>query len=387
MLLNGDIQSTLASLKFSFITVAWSHPPHDYIWHVCGNPIMVVDVAKHLGILLSTSHSTVQRTTNFITSSRSAYYALSAVGARHTGINPCTSLLLYKAVSLSRLTFGLDVWSPTASEVLMMERSQLKILRTILGLPNHVPTDGIHMLLGTIPIKYIAIQKQLTFVRNTIALPEYAIARRILLYRCGSPDPPPSSIVRSFSSSLENLCLPSILELANDLPSKLAWKALIKSLIHEQFRDVVASNQGSTLSLIMQLPLPRLYGESSQVLRSFRSNLSLARLSNLRVRLLLHATTLSAHTSRFRDQEGRDRSPLCRLCPLDQPEDPLHLITSCPTLLKIRVMWLPKIYGNSVPPPLTIFNHVMGIEWFDHQELLLRFLADLYAYRSIISQL
>ena len=51
----------------------------------------------------------------------------------------------------------------------MLERSQLRVLRTILGLPARASAAGIHLMLGTIPIKYIS---QITFVRSTMGLPE-----------------------------------------------------------------------------------------------------------------------------------------------------------------------------------------------------------------------
>ena len=177
-------------------------------WQVCGHTIPIVDSAKHLGILISSSPSTIGQTTNAITSSRSAFYAPSAVSARQTGINPCTSILLYKALLLSILTFGLDVWSPSLTELRMMDRSQAKILRTILGLPSHVPIAGMHLIAGTLPIHLVAMNKQLIFVRNTLALSEDATPRRLLLLCVHSSFCPPSSIVHSFISSLDTL--PSI---------------------------------------------------------------------------------------------------------------------------------------------------------------------------------
>ena len=144
-----------------------THLSQHFQWFICGQPIPVVTSAKHLGILLSPSSSTIERTTNVISSSRSAYYALSTVGAWHSGLNLSTSLQFYKFLCLPILTFGLEVWSPTSTELLMMEQSQLKILHTILGLPIRAPLAGIHLLLGTIPIKYIALYKQLSFIRST----------------------------------------------------------------------------------------------------------------------------------------------------------------------------------------------------------------------------
>lgn len=262
----------------------------------------------------------------------------------------------------------------------MMERSHLKILRTILGVPSHAPSAGIHLLLGTIPIRLMAAYKQLQFVRGILALPESATPRRILVFRAND-NPPQSSITATYSSLLEFFCLPSIQHLAHDLPSKNGWKALIKSMIHEQFRDECINNAGPSLNYILQLPFPRFYGQPAQLLRCVQGELSLARLSNVRIRLLLHTSSLCADTSKFRDQPGRDRSPTCKLCQLDQPEDAFHCITTCPALQPVRLMWLPKIY-SSTPPPQVLFDHALGIVQSFHQDLLLRFLADLYSLRA-----
>ena len=61
-----------------------------YECSIFNSSIPTLSSARHLGLLLSTSSSTINRTTRSITSSRSAYYALSALGARHTGVNLCT---------------------------------------------------------------------------------------------------------------------------------------------------------------------------------------------------------------------------------------------------------------------------------------------------------
>ncbi len=165
-----------------------------FSWSVCSKSIPIVESATQLGILISSSSSTIERTTGRIASSRSAFYALSAVGTRHTGINPLTSLLLYKSICLPILSFGLEVWHPTATEVNMLERSQLRVLRTILGLPVRASAAGIHLLLGTIPIKYISQIKLLTFVRSTMGLPESAVARRLLALRVNQSSSPSGSI-------------------------------------------------------------------------------------------------------------------------------------------------------------------------------------------------
>ena len=69
-------------------------------------------------------------------------------------------------------------------------------------------------------------------------------------------------------------------------------------------------------------------------------DLKLSRLSNLRIRLLLHATSLASHTCSFHPIGGLPRSPVCLLCSLGVCEDILHFLSKCPRLHSIRDPWL-----------------------------------------------
>ena len=145
----------------------------------------------------------------------------------------------------------------------------------------------------------------------------------------------------------------------------------------------LALGSPSTILQILQLPQSA-SGRPANIIARCRNDLTLSRLSGLRIRLLLHATTLRYHTSRFRPSSDDDRSPICPLCSMDVPEDPLHFVAVCPALLPIRQIWIPKIYGSTPPTPPTICDHVLGIQWHCSQNHILRYLADLYKFRAIV---
>ena len=123
-----------------------------------------VDVFRHLGITISVSRSVLPHTTRSISSARSAFYALHAVGPRYGCLHPLTSLKLYFAYSCNILRFDLDVLSPTKSELLTLERCQLSILKSILGLPSRANSLSIHHLLGTIPLSLLVTKAHLLFL-------------------------------------------------------------------------------------------------------------------------------------------------------------------------------------------------------------------------------
>ena len=69
------------------------------------------------------------------------------------------------------------------------------------------------------------------------------------------------------------------------------------------------------------------------------------------------------------------------LCSTDSPEDLCHFVFQCPALQLVLDKWFSTIY--SFPPtPALVINHVIGVEWFEDQEPILRFVADLYNYRA-----
>ena len=105
----------------------------------------------------------------------------------------------------------------------------------------------------------------------------------------------------------------------------------------------------STLVHINQLP-PTIYGRPVLLMQRFRHDLTLARLSILRVRFLLHVTALNSHTSCFHASPRRDRSPECRLCDLSVPEDIFH---SSLNALRL-IMYVPCGFQKYIPHPQTL---------------------------------
>ena len=117
-------------------------------WYIGNDTISESDTVKHLGILLAVSGSSLSHTLQSISSARSAFYAFQSVSRRFGSLHhPLTYLRLFRAYSLCILKFGCDVLFPTRSELLMLDRSQLAILKSIVGLPSRTSSIAIHTLL------------------------------------------------------------------------------------------------------------------------------------------------------------------------------------------------------------------------------------------------
>ncbi len=123
-------------------------------WKIGDAVIGERDQAKHLGILWSVSGSTIGHVSVMTTSARSAFYAIQSVGPRFG------------------LSYGLEVLSPTKTELLMLERCQLAILKSILGLPSRVSSLAVDIILGTLPMWFIAAQSKLSLLVRILCLSE-----------------------------------------------------------------------------------------------------------------------------------------------------------------------------------------------------------------------
>ena len=165
-------------------------------------------------------------TNRCISSSRSAFFALQSIRPRFGCLHPCTSLMLYKSIPLACL----DILSPTKTEEVMLERAQLAIFKIILGLPARAPSIAIHYLLGTLPIHLLIYQKHLSFLHNLLSMPDKTVPKSVFLIRYASS--PSKGFCSRIKEILEDLQLPSVPELVDDLPSRGAWRAYIKGLIY-----------------------------------------------------------------------------------------------------------------------------------------------------------
>ena len=144
-------------------------------FYLAGKKLREVDSAKHLGVVISNSTPHLIRASQISSSFRNAFLTLSAIGTRYSQLNPATSLFLVKSFCLPILTFSFCIWSPPQSVIVILERIWLKCLRTLLGLPPHAPTLGVHKLLGTLSINYLFFKSRLCFLMSILCLPSSAI--------------------------------------------------------------------------------------------------------------------------------------------------------------------------------------------------------------------
>ena len=187
-----------------------------------------------------------------------------------------------------------------------------------------------------------------------------------------------SSHIKSILSDLD---LPSVPELLEAFPTKIAWKALVKSIIyisfHEQFLE--ACSMLPSMSIIAELN-PRLNGKPSSLITCFPNDNVLTRLNNFRLRLILNCAALNSDTAKFHPRLNRSRDPICSLCK-GACEDTRHFVSVCPALQNIREAWLPPLVDRS-DPSRDLISMIFGeIDPPLSHELVVRFLSALRTER------
>jgi hypothetical protein len=292
-------------------------------WNIGGEIIQEVDTAKHLGILFSVTSSTLNHTLKSVTSARGAFYALTPYGARSGCLHPKTSMRLYYSYVRPILLYGFDLITPTNSELVILERAQLTILRIILGVPTRTSTIAIHAILGTLSIKYLIYYRQLLLLHSILSLPPSSTQRRLLLSRLHTANK--RSFITNVQEILTELDLPDVVLLSQQLPSKRSWKCLIKTLLFGNLADDFETQQACSVSLKRAAHLSNniILGKMAPFLLFSKGDVSLSRLLNFRIRLLLGCSCLNVDTAAFHVRPGRSRAPLCSLCK-EQPEDIEH---------------------------------------------------------------
>ncbi len=133
-------------------------------WTIGDAVLNEVNEQHHLGILRTVFNSTIHRTNERATAGRSAFYALNSVGSRFGCLHPLTPLRLYQALCVPILLNGSEIWTLTKTELLLLERTHQKILRTIQGLPTRCSSASLTTLLGALRIVTLVQQRMLNFV-------------------------------------------------------------------------------------------------------------------------------------------------------------------------------------------------------------------------------
>ena len=214
------------------------------IWWIGASHIEEVDSYKHVGVILSAVSNNKELVANACQKARGSFLSIVGMGGRASGLNPLTSVKLYKQIVLPTALYGSELWTDLSSaQQLQLDKMQRFCLKVCQGLPRRTRTDMAHSLLGIPRISAFVQRNILFFWRRLCVLDSDTLCKKVFIHRLSqyiSAGRQSSSrlIARCFEVA-ENLHLMDTLVQYNNtklIPAKELWKKLVQDAIlqHEE---------------------------------------------------------------------------------------------------------------------------------------------------------
>ena len=193
---------------------------------------------KHVGVTLSSDLSCIERTVQACRTIRSLKMALLRSGAHVAVLNPVTSAQLVKTIIYTEALYGCELWILSKTELLLLERAQRYIAKSIQGLERRTRTDLCNGLLGGTSIEGYIDMKKLLYIGNICRLDNQLLPRRIFVTR-----------LLMFNANRQNQIglIPEFMRILNkynltqhissfvdtvEFVCKATWKLMIKHYVH-----------------------------------------------------------------------------------------------------------------------------------------------------------
>jgi hypothetical protein len=295
------------------------------------NNMPVVEKSAHLGILRSKSKEKTEAThiEQHITKARRTAYSLLSAGFHGVnGLDPMTSLSLYKTYIQPVLTYGLEIVQPKQSNLVKLELFQKTILKQILSLPINTPDPTAYILSGLLPVEAIIDIKCMTLFNNICRQPDNAIEKQLTMRQLLNK----STDSRSWFINIKKILLKyefsNIDELWTNPIRKSIWKSSVQKAVEnfwtEKIRET-ATWYPSLEHLNRKLYTPKLPHpiiDISKDLNPSRAAISIG------VKLKIVTGTYPFQGSRAKYS---NISPICELCG-ENDETLEHLLLECKLL-------------------------------------------------------
>jgi len=142
----------------------------------------MVENATHLGIIRTGSlkQNVTQNVEENIKKARRSAYALLGNGFHgENGLDPETSIHLYKIYIQPVLLYGMQLITPKGLALEQLEKFQKKILKQLLSVPPNTPDPAIYILSGILPIEAQIHIKVLNFYNNVCNQAETSIEKQL----------------------------------------------------------------------------------------------------------------------------------------------------------------------------------------------------------------
>ena len=212
----------------------------------------------------------------------------------------------------------------------MLERSNRKFLKHILGVPDTTADPAVYVLTGTITVVGVIHKCVLSLFGSVCRLDENSTERK-LAERQFVKDSKSHSWYIAIKKFLLKYDLPGPLELLNNPPTKFAWKRRVSKQINNYWVGFIKHRASLSASLQHLVVDNYVCGKTPYLLKSCRNAKEIHR---VHTKLKLATGTYILQTNRASFNQNMV-DPTCLLCSCVE-ETLQHFLLDCPVLAAIR---------------------------------------------------
>ena len=213
--------------------------PDRSIWNLNKRPLEAVTKQEHLGIIRNSSNIRFSMCDERIQDGRRAAYSLFGAGFHGlNGLNPKTSVRIWKTFVVPRLIHGLEVLVYDEKQVEKIETYQRTTMKQLQHLPPCCSNSVTYLLAGITPIIAELEKRTLTtfvrFIKDKNSAEFHVIRRQLAIKDLTS-----KSWTTHVRKLLQKFNLPSAFELLITTPTKDKWKAIVKEAVKNFYLDIL----------------------------------------------------------------------------------------------------------------------------------------------------
>lgn len=193
-------------------------------WSIGQNSLHLSDNATHLG-LIRTGKSDCQVNVAERTSlARRTGYSLMKSGFHGSnGLYHKVSYRMYQTYVLPRMLYSLEILDLRKSDLKQLSDFHIDLLRRIQSLPSRTALSVVYLLVGAKPLEAEIHKRQLSLLFSIVS-PRNATLHQLVQRAIGTSGISYAGFFERVSIMLELYNLPTIRQLLENTPKKLAWK-------------------------------------------------------------------------------------------------------------------------------------------------------------------
>lgn len=309
-----------------------------YRWEIRDSEIAVKPQGEHLGTIRNGDFSATPTVEENIKKARRSLYRMLGAGLHGKGgLPPAVIRSILQAYYIPVLTYGLEIFILTKSQIELLEKEFKSILLQLLSLPRTTATVAPYILMGFRPVEAMLHIKILTFLR-AISTAENSLEKEVLERQIVMKKLDEKTWTSQARRLLAVYNLPSIFELLESQPTKTRWKAIVTRAVDCHWKEYIQQQANTYSSLLFQTQ-EWSFETAHPLISSISNSPQDVYRSTTKIRLVTSSFRLQASRLQF-NQTTPDKT--CLLCKRDD-ETLQHFLMECDATSAIRSKYLAEL--------------------------------------------